>query len=538
MPPWLSMTPPLKTHPLGAIDFLAFVSGMYIVVLALLAPPTPAWRLFRAAAAAPFASLFFCYVAVYAKAKCYEDQWGTILFATWWTVHAFELLVFFPAEEYCYRVTPRPRTPATSPGPEDRGSNCPTLITTDGAGWSIEPVPQPWTWAKFWWAHSLWWSMRGIGWNFAPALPPSFRKPPYSPGSSRRQFVYARLRRYALNWILTDLLRSFANLSSASAFYSGKPGAPTYADLTQLQRGIYSTCMVLRIAFGMDRTHIPFGVVMVTLGGIMGWETELCSPWGWPPLFAPLSDTWKHPGLSRMWSRVSGQASSPLRVLTRQNWHQYFRPWLWKFGWIFLGEKVLRLPRSGFDIKGPPPFLVAGTAVDRASLSVPQSDPDTSGRVSPAHPLPTTPSRQPGSVRLSNLIKSVCVFALTGWIHDYPLYFLMHHTMPRGSWSWTDAIQTTPFFVSQPFGIALESAVKSTWRGWKGKNRPEWREKEPDSVVFCERLIGFVWTWTWLGWTAGWFVDGLVRLGYYRRGDGQQVFPSLLGGLIWGVWWH
>lgn len=40
----------------------------------------------------------------------------------------------------------------------------------------------------------------------------------------------------------------------------------------------------------------------------MGWEGEMWSPWGWPPLFGNFKELWRYPGLSTMWSRVRRQA--------------------------------------------------------------------------------------------------------------------------------------------------------------------------------------------------------------------------------------
>lgn len=144
---------------------------------------------------------------------------------------------------------------------------------------------------------------------------------------------------------------------------------------------------------------------------------------------------------------------------------------------------------------------------------------------------------------MTNLIKSICVFTLTGLIHDYGYYFLQFHVHANDTsfWKtrhWTDAISSTKFFVSQPFGIAVEAVVKKAWRRWKARSHPEWRAQEPDWLIFAERLIGFVWTWTFLGWTAGWYVEGIARDGYYRRDETQKLFPSLMGGLMYGKWHH
>ncbi len=145
---------------------------------------------------------------------------------------------------------------------------------------------------------------------------------------------------------------------------------------------------------------------------------------------------------------------------------------------------------------------------------------------------------------LTNFIKSLLVFTLTGWIHDQACYIVLLHTTPPGkAVHWTDAIVTTPFFIAQPFALAVEAAIISVWRGWKAKHHPSWREPNsgvvaPAWLVFVERLVGFIWTWWWLGWTAGWFIEAVTKVGLYRRGGDQQEWPSFFGGVLWGKWWH
>lgn len=296
---------PLQFHPAGLSDILLVFGAIYLVIISLVAPPTPTWRLVRAGFVAPIASAAFFYVGFYPILKCYADQWGTVVMTTYYAIHAFELLVFFPAEEYSYRVLPR--TPTATPSAEATTAikRPVTALETTATEWYIEPVPESWTWKRFWWASSLFWGMRGIGWNSPPPLPSSSLNPPYTPGSSRKRFVWVRLREYIIGWIVMDLTRSYMNLSAASAFFSGRPGSPNYSDLTQVQRAIYSVCVVVRIVLGMERPHVACGMIFVTVGGVMGWETETCSPWGWPPLFGGFQVLWNSPGLSQMWSKVS-----------------------------------------------------------------------------------------------------------------------------------------------------------------------------------------------------------------------------------------
>lgn len=297
---------PFEFHPAGLPDVLLAFAAIYLVILSLVTPPTPTWRLVRAGIVTPIASFAFFYFGFYPSFQNYTDQWGTPVLTFYAIIHTFELLVFFPAEEYSYRVLPRSPT-AVKLSPKADATPNGSASTSKGLGteWYIEAVPAPWTWKKFWWASSLFWGMRGIGWNFAPPLPSSSLRPPFTPGSSRKRYVWVRLGEYIIGWILLDLVRSYMNLSSGAAFFSGRPGSPDYTDLTRLQRAIYSICVVTRIVLGMERSHVACGIIFVTIGGIMGWETETCSPWGWPPLFGGFQELWRHPGLSQMWSRVS-----------------------------------------------------------------------------------------------------------------------------------------------------------------------------------------------------------------------------------------
>jgi len=145
---------------------------------------------------------------------------------------------------------------------------------------------------------------------------------------------------------------------------------------------------------------------------------------------------------------------------------------------------------------------------------------------------------------LANLLKSLIVFTMTAGIHEQACFILLLHTNPAGKTvHWTDAIVTTPFFVLQPFALAFEAAVKSAWRGWKIKHHSNWRKSntkhaEPAWLVFLERLVGFVWTWWWIGWSAGWFVRAVTRIGLFRRGGDQAPLPSFFGGVLWGKWRH
>ena len=243
---------------------------------------------------------------------------------------------------------------------------------------------------------------------------------------------------------------------------------------------------------------------------------------------------------------------------------------------------MLGLPASGSSSRqqlasstsGPKPPHFA--SIPPTPLDTPGLTPAASGRTSPTHPIPTAPlqatKRLQMPIVLSNLIKSLIVFTLTGLIHDQSVYWMYKwYTFPgspwlietpqnsKGKWindelKWTDAMVTTPFFVIQPLALAVEAIVKRQWRAWKLRRHPQWLLNsnkrrldsgsnartaaqvndgadavEPAWLVFVERLIGFVWTWVWLGWSARWFVTGFASIGHVQA-DQESVRSMEFGG--------
>jgi len=267
--------------------------------------------------------LGFLYIAWVPIPKDYEDLWGTSMLFVFFALKTLEMLVFFPPEESCHRVRPvlvavRLGVPTTLE-PQNaqingRVRDSPKSTSGKANGQKdrlelvSEPVPPPWTMAKFYWASSLWWSWRGIGWNFAPPLSPSRRNHPFLPSSSRKAFLISQLTYFGFGLVLQDIVRSFMNCSSSSPFFAGRQGiAPPYSSLTVQQKALYSTCVVVRIVTAMEESWVEVACIFVAIGGIMGWEGEIWEPWGWPPLYGSLGDVWKHPGLSTAWSRVGSE---------------------------------------------------------------------------------------------------------------------------------------------------------------------------------------------------------------------------------------
>lgn len=156
---------------------------------------------------------------------------------------------------------------------------------------------------------------------------------------------------------------------------------------------------------------------------------------------------------------------------------------------------------------------------------VPPLTPHDSGRASPANPLA---GRRTSTV-VSNLIKSGIVFACSALHHDYSSVLMMLDAIGRGegaSLQPSMALSLAPFFCFQPLGIAAEAAVKRVWRTQRARFKGRW-------LTTFERVIGFTWTWLWLGWTAQFFVEGMARLGVWRVFPGYEYF-TVLGG-VWLV---
>jgi hypothetical protein len=91
------------------------------------------------------------------------------------------------------------------------------------------------------------------------------------------------------------------NLSSARPFFVGQI---PYATLSTPQRAIYSIAVAVRIWFSLQKTHLICSLICVGIGGCLGWEGEIWSPWGWPPALGSMEDLWLHPGLGTIWARV------------------------------------------------------------------------------------------------------------------------------------------------------------------------------------------------------------------------------------------
>lgn len=286
-------------HQVGPLDVLLGVLLLSLNILALVPPPTPAVRVFRAALA-PVIVTGWLYLGWAPLLRTPQERWGSaMLFCkrgrgthadpVSFAVKAVEQLVVFPSEDHVFRLV------AASPGDH------PTLIP--------EPVPAGWTRAKLEWATSLWWSWRGIGWNYGPRLPASSAGVPFTRTSSRRDFVIRRTIYLLGVYAADDLASTYMRLRAPDFFIYH---TTKYADLTTAQRAGHSIATVTRILASLEYSHVGFGLSCVIVGGVLGLSGELWSPWGWPPMFASLRDIWTNPGLGYMWARVSVVDKAPL----------------------------------------------------------------------------------------------------------------------------------------------------------------------------------------------------------------------------------
>ncbi|OCF61915.1 hypothetical protein L486_01579 [Kwoniella mangroviensis CBS 10435] len=545
--PVLAKLPPL--HLKNPTDYNLAFGTLGLIILVLTAPHTGGWRLLRLGVIAPLCIGVFGYLILCTEDEHDFNQWGVATLMGSFIMRIWEFFIFFPPEENCHRLLPRSQvhpTPSSNGHLDAKKSDSSTHQPkkTDDEVLIPEPIPPPFTLAKFYWSFSLWFSYRGIGWNTTCPLSPSSRQHPYIRQSSRKHFAFVQMRKWIISYLVDDFFRSIRNIYSAQ-FFSGLPGAIPYTHLSQFERGLNSTAVVVRIYFSLVNSHIAMSIICVIIGGILGWETEMFAPWGWPPLFGDLGELWKYPGLSTLWSRT---------------WQGYNRRWLYVLGWIGIGENILGLTHTGISSHPTIPPVPKSQTLSNGNGASSPSNP--SGQITPSHPLPTSPlppidphPNSPRSIRrkmstrlmVQNLIKSFITFLLSGLSHDIGSLALILKNHRHQEIYLSDVLRLTPFFIVQPFALAFEALIKTHWRTWKANHHPTWskhregrggeRGNEPGWLVLTERLVGFIWTWTWLGYTARFFVEGTAQLGAFRRDGGRELFWTFWGGVIWGKWY-
>ncbi|KLT41265.1 hypothetical protein CC85DRAFT_236637, partial [Cutaneotrichosporon oleaginosum] len=456
-----------------ALDYTLGVSLIVVHILALLPPPTRAWRLVRAALA-PFIAATWVWLGYVPLSPKSQDRWGVQLLFCCFAFRALEHLVVFTPEFEVYRLRPAPPTPPNGKrGKLIKHARHPKL--------EPEPVPAPWTWAKLDWATSLWWSWRGIGWNYAPPLTESQMRYPSAYDTPRAQHLRYRALYLLAVYAVDGLAGSFMHVGMPQFFISH---TLTYAELDTRQRAVVSLATVARILASLEFAHLQLGLMLVSIGGLCGLKGELWEPWGWPAMFGSLQDIWRNPGLNYVWA---------------QAWNQYFRRMYQIWAWVGLGEGILRLPPSGKQLK----TWVSVPAAQLAPLAPPTP---------PASPPPRAPRR---AGLWANLVKSVLVFTFSGVFHDISSLVLLLDALGRGeSIDPRHVISLAPFFIVQPIAIAAEALLVPRYRAIK-RARGIPRHGEGALLTLAERTLGFAYVWVWLGWTAGWFVEGMARLGVW-----------------------
>ncbi|GMK53467.1 hypothetical protein CspeluHIS016_0100530 [Cutaneotrichosporon spelunceum] len=493
-----------------------FGLGLLLVslhILALLPAPTRGWRLTRAALG-PLIGAAWAYLGYVPIMRTPQERWGGNLLFWFFAARAIEHLVVFTPEFEVYRL--RPVTSRT----ESKGRR----------GLEPEPIPQPWTWAKLGWAASLWWSWRGIGWNFAAPLTESQASEPFTRDTPRWHHIRCRLLHLLGVYVLDSLAAIYMHVRMPQFFIAH---TLKYAELTTGQRAAVSIATVARIIASVNLSHLQLGLAAVAVGGVFGLKGEVWEPWGWPSMFGSIKDIWRNPGVNYVWAKA---------------WNQYNRRTYHIWAWVGLGEGVLGLPSSGLQLNRH--------AVARpSSVSVPvlsgatkrRSRPVLSGNISPnvtTPPVsgsssstlefelksvgistaqlgpptpPTSPPPTPGRAGMwANLVKSVLVFTLSGLYHDISSVLVLLDTLGRGEninpWH---VLTLSPFFLVQPLAIATEALLVPRYRVIRRKRGIPRHGKSP-LLALVERSVGFACVWLWLGWSAGFFVEGMARLGVWR----------------------
>ena len=227
-------------------------------------------------------------------------------------------------------------------------------------------------------------------------------------------------------------------------------------------------------------------------------------------------------------------------------------------GWVGIGEKILRLPRSDVSRHPhqPKAILTAGSE-DASRLSdghfnghvngLPNGNehivPVFSKRNTPNHhnythdEPPPSSSLAPMPVRrlstrllLSTFVKSLICFSIQGLFHDLPFIPLHANTHPNQppltAFHPRNWLLSTPFFALQPFALALEAIWKYHYRRMKSATLGIRPGMEPGMLIMAERWVGFWVVWIWLGWTGRYAVRGFAHAGMCDW-DGMSGFCVL-----------
>lgn len=170
-------------------------------ILIALTPPTRGWKIVRASLL-PLLVIYQAHFSIFTLAPKWETQWGNITGQLWHLEKALEVMWFYPGEEHCYRVRRR------ADMVQDKGDKA---MKGEEKGDELLPetIPPPRTLAKLYWSLNLWFSERGIGWNYAAPLPDSSRRHPFTRTSGRIPFLFNRGMYLTIVYLVSDLARSY-----------------------------------------------------------------------------------------------------------------------------------------------------------------------------------------------------------------------------------------------------------------------------------------------------------------------------------------
>lgn len=204
-------------------DFLPLVGFICFNCLLIAAtPPTPAWKRVRAAVF-PFMLSYQLWFVTSTYELPWYRCWGNATGQLWHTVKALEVLVFYPPEDHCYRIKPQGKETAKrnqldvkdDAGRARENGHGVAVRDGDSSGMQAPPtlvpesIPPPFTLVKLYWAFSLWFSQRGIGWNYVAPLPASSMRHPFTRKSSRRAYLVNRVIYLLCVYLACNLTRAY-----------------------------------------------------------------------------------------------------------------------------------------------------------------------------------------------------------------------------------------------------------------------------------------------------------------------------------------
>ncbi|KAL8786725.1 MAG: hypothetical protein Q9195_008100 [Heterodermia aff. obscurata] len=123
--------------------------------------------------------------------------------------------------------------------------------------------------------------------------------------------------------------------------------------------------------------------------------------------------------------------------------------------------------------------------------------------------------------RVQRYVNILGVFVLSG---------VFHVVTDRAEGISFEESRAMRFFCAQAGGILVEDGVQEVWRRWQRSRRSG--VGESDEVVvevpIWAKAVGYVWTWTFLSVTAGWFARPHEHLFLRKHGEPFGVVKTML----------